>query len=75
VNTLPTKRPEPAEPEPTPTWRALGDRIHDLLKDFLDEGKRLERDLEPKMLPGLKRLKAEIEKLIAKLEERQERER
>jgi len=75
VNTLPTKRPEPAEPEPTPTWRALGDRIHDLLKDFLDEGKKLERDLEPKMLPGLKRLKAEIEKLIAKLEERQERER
>ena len=75
MNTLPTKRPEPADVEPTPTWRALGDRVRDVLKDFLDEGKKLERDLEPKMLPGLKRLKAEIEKLIAKLEERQERQR
>ncbi len=75
MNTLPTKRPEPAEPEPTPTWRALGERIRDLLKDFLDEGKKLERDLEPKALPALKRLKAEIEKLIAKLEERRERQR
>jgi len=71
MNTLPTKRPEPAEPEPVPTWRALGERIRDLLKDFLDEGKKLERDLEPKVLPALKRLKTEIEKLIAKLEERQ----
>ncbi len=71
MNTLPTKRPESTDPEPVPSWRTLGDRIRDLLKDFLDEGKKLERDLEPKMLPGLKRLKAEIEKLIAKLEERQ----
>ena len=72
MNTLPAKR-EPKEPtdvEPTPTWRELGDRIRDLLKDVVREGTELERDLEPKVLPALKRLKAEIEKLIAKLEER-----
>ncbi|HYT03364.1 MAG TPA: hypothetical protein VEM13_00625 [Gemmatimonadales bacterium] len=72
MNTLPTKRepPEPAEVEDTPTWRDLGERIRDLMKDFLREGKALERDLEPRLLPALKRLKAEIEKLIARLEER-----
>ena len=75
MTTLPTKRPEPAEPEPVPSWRALSDRVRDVLKNFLDEGKKLERDLEPKMLPGLRRLKAELEKLIAKLEERSERQR
>jgi hypothetical protein len=72
MNTLPTKR-QPAEPtdhEPNPTWRELGERIRDLMKDFLREGKELERDLEPRLLPALKRLKGEIEKLIAKLEAR-----
>ncbi len=40
------------------------------MKEFLQEGRELERDLEPKVLPALKRLKSQIEKLIAKLEER-----
>lgn len=72
MNTLPTKRgpAEPTDPEPSPTWRELGERIRDVMKDFLREGKELERDLEPRLLPALKRLKAEIEKLIAKLEAR-----
>jgi hypothetical protein len=71
VNTLPKKR-EPGEPEVNtiPTWRELAERFRDLMKDFLNEGKELERELEPKLLPALKRLKLEIEKLIAKLEER-----
>jgi hypothetical protein len=71
MNTLPKKR-EPGEPEVNtiPTWRDLADRFRDLMKDFLKEGKELERDLEPKLLPALKRLKLEIEKLIGKLEER-----
>ncbi len=69
---LPTKRtpPEPPHATGTPTWRELGERFRDVMKDFLEEGKELERDLEPRLLPALKRLKAEIEKLIAKLEER-----
>ena len=72
MNTLPTK-PEPVEPtevEVIPTWRDLGDRFRDLMKDFVQEAKELERGLEPKLLPALRRLKFEIEKLIAKLEER-----
>ena len=72
MNTLPKKR-EPGEaPEVNgiPTWRQLADRFRDLMKDFLKEGKELERDLEPKLLPALRRLKLEIEKLIAKLEQR-----
>ena len=72
MNTLPTKREpgEPAQVEATPMWRELGQRFRDLMNDFLQEGKELERALEPKLLPALKRLKTEIEKLITKLEER-----
>ncbi len=40
------------------------------MSDFLKEGKELERELEPKLVPALKRLRLEIEKIIAKLEER-----
>jgi hypothetical protein len=71
MNTLP-KKPEPgdAEVHTIPTWRELAERFRDLMKDFLKEGKDLERELEPKLLPALKRLKLEIEKLIGKLEER-----
>ncbi len=72
MNTLPTKRepPEPAEVEDTPTWRELAERFRDLVKDVLREGKEIERELEPRLLPALKRIKTELEKLIAKLEER-----
>ena len=71
MNTLPKKRePSDSEVNSIPTWRELADRFRDLMKDFLKEGKELERDLEPKLLPALKRLKLEIEKLIGKLERR-----
>jgi len=71
MSNLPTKRdPTPPETEPTPTWRELAQRLRDLLKDFVQEGKELERELEPKLLPALRRMKVEIERLIAKLEER-----
>ena len=61
---------EPTDAEGTPTWRELAERFRDVMKDFLREGKELERELEPKLLPALKRMRAEIERLIAKLEER-----
>jgi hypothetical protein len=70
MNTLPTKQPGDPQVNTIPTWRELADRFRDLMKDFLKEGKDLERELEPKLLPALKRLKLEIEKLIGKLEER-----
>jgi len=71
VNNLPSKRdPAPPETEPPPTWRELTERVRDLMKEFIQEGKELERDLEPRLLPALKRMKLQIEKLIAKLEER-----
>jgi hypothetical protein len=71
MNTLPAKRPDSdAPPEEVSTWQELRERTADVLKDLVREGKELERQLEPKVLPALKRLKAQIEKLIAKLEER-----
>ena len=72
MNTLPTK-PQPTPPpevEVIPTWRELAERLRELVKDFIEEGKELERELEPKVLPALRRFKIEIEKLITKLEER-----
>src|SRR5260370_34166808 len=67
---LPTKR-QPGEPEISsiPTWRELADRFRDLMSDFLKEGKELERELDPKLVPALKRLRLEIDKIIAKLYE------
>jgi hypothetical protein len=70
MNNLPTKKPADPEVNAAPTWRDLANRFRDVMKDFLQEGKELERELEPKLLPALRRLKAEIEKLIAKLERR-----
>lgn len=71
MNTLPTRQDPPlVTPEPVPTWAELSNRFRDVVKDFVEEGKAIERDLEPRMLPALKRLKLEIEKLIARLEAR-----
>ena len=75
MNTLPTKSPkaEVSETEPTPTWRELGERFRSLLHDILDEGKDMERELEPKVLPALKRLRDEVVKLIEKIEARSQK--
>ena len=58
------------EPEPTPTWRELRDRFRALLTDLWDETRDIERELEPKVLPALKRLRDEVAKLIEKIEGR-----
>lgn len=74
VNTLPAKRdraePTSQEPDDVPTWRELRDRVADVLKDLVREGKELERDIEPRLLPALKKLKVQIERLISRLEDR-----
>lgn len=69
---LPTKRsqPEPVDVESTPTWRDLRERLRDLMDQVFKEGKELERDLEPKLLPALRKVREQIEKLIARLETR-----
>ena len=81
MNTLPTKpepEPVPVEVEDVPTWRELGDRFRDLMKDigaelgeiWKQEGKDFGREAEAKTLSALKRTRIEIEKLITRLEER-----
>ncbi|MGH7699408.1 MAG: hypothetical protein ACREMJ_02660 [Gemmatimonadales bacterium] len=74
MNTLPTRRgpdgPAPQEDKDVPSWRELRDRVADVMQDLVREGKELERDLEPKLLPALRKLKVQIEKLIGRLEER-----
>jgi flagellar biosynthesis chaperone FliJ len=70
MNKLPARRSQPDDVEESPTWRELRERAADLLKSLVREGKELERDLEPRVLPGLKALKSQLEKLIATLEER-----
>lgn len=67
---LPAKRPEPDDVPEAPTWRELRERATDLLNTIVREGKELERELEPRILPALRGLKAQIEKLIAKIEGR-----
>ncbi|HUK21002.1 MAG TPA: hypothetical protein VLV45_05530 [Gemmatimonadales bacterium] len=68
MNTLPTKREPPhrSDDETPPTWQELGERFRDVLKD-------LERELEPKLVPFLNRVKRELETLIEKLEARTRR--
>jgi len=64
--------------ESTPSWRELRERFTDLMKDigselrevWAQEGKGLRRDAAAKLLPALRRSKDELEKLIARLEER-----
>ena len=82
MNTLPAKpEPAPTEVEVIPTWRDLGDRFRDIMKDigkdlgaiWKKEGKELERELQSKLLPALNRAKLEIDKLIKRLEERNQK--
>lgn len=80
MNTLPTKSESssPTEVEVIPTWRELGERFRDVMKDigveisktWKKEGKDLEKDLKERLLPALNRAKIEIDKLITRLEER-----
>jgi len=80
MNTLPTKTESvtPTEVEVIPTWRELGERFRDVMKEigadigktWKKEGKELETDLQARLLPALNRAKLEIEKLIKRLEER-----
>ncbi len=80
MTTLPTKSESssPTEVEVIPTWRELGERFRDVMKDigaeisktWKKEGKDLEKDLQSRLLPALNRAKIEIDKLITRLEER-----
>lgn len=80
MTTLPTKSESssPTEVEVIPTWRDLGQRFRDVMKDigveisktWKKEGKELEKDLQARLLPALNRAKIEIDKLITRLEER-----
>jgi hypothetical protein len=68
---------EPAEVDVIPTWRDLGDRFRDVMKDigaeisttWKKEGKELESEMQSRLLPSLKRARIEIDRLITKLEE------
>ena len=80
MTTLPTKSESssPTEVDVIPTWRELGERFRDVMKDigaeisktWKKEGKDLEQDLKERLLPALNRAKIEIDKLITRLEER-----
>ena len=80
MTTLPTKSESssPTEVEVIPTWRELGERFRDVMKDigveisktWKKEGNDLEKDLQARLLPALNRAKIEIDKLITRLVER-----
>ena len=80
MNNMPAKPPvvETTEVEVIPTWRELGERFRDVMKDigaeisrtWKNEGKDLEREVQARLLPALNRAKLEIEKMIERLEER-----
>jgi len=78
MDNMPAKTPvEPTEVDVIPTWRDLGDRFRDVMKDigaeisttWKKEGKELESEMQSRLLPSLKRARIEIDKLITKLEE------
>ena len=77
MENLPAKPPVETEVEVIPTWRDLGDRFRDVMKDigaeisttWKKEGKELESEMQSRLLPSLKRARIEIDKLITKLEE------
>ena len=81
VSTPPESSRSPVEVrsrEPAPSWRELRDRFTDLMKDigselrevWEEEGKGLRREATTRLLPALRRSKDELEKLIARLEQR-----
>lgn len=55
------------------TWQDLGSRFRDVMIDLVKDGKAFERGLEPKLLPALRRLKSDVQRLITKLELRARR--
>jgi hypothetical protein len=69
MTNLPTKRGRDDATE-APSWQELRERFRHLLKDIFEEGKEIERELEPRLVPILNRLKDELEAFIAKLEQR-----
>ena len=83
MDNLPTKSESSAttEVDVLPTWRELGERFRDVLKDigaeisqtWKKEGKDLEKDIQARLLPALNRAKIEIDKLIKRLEERKKK--
>jgi hypothetical protein len=86
VPTKPDSSSSPVEVrsrEPAPSWRELRDRFTDLMKDigselrevWEEEGKGLRREATTRLLPALRRSKDELEKLIARLEQRQAEQR
>jgi hypothetical protein len=77
MNDLVKKSSEPKPPvevhsnEPVPTWRELRQRFTDLVKDIGGELRDVwSEEGNPRVLAGLKRSRDELNKLIAKLEER-----
>lgn len=83
MNTLPTK-PDPVtstEVDEIPTWRDLGERLRDVMKDIAaeigktwkKEGKELELEVQGRLLPALKRARLELDKLVTRLEERNQK--
>jgi hypothetical protein len=78
MDNMPAKTPvEQTEVDVIPTWRDLGDRFRDVMKDigaeigttWKKEGKELESEMQSRLLPSLKRARIEIDRLITKLEE------
>lgn len=73
MNTLPA----PTVDE-VPSWRELRDRFGDLMKDIRTElreiwshdGNHLRREARARAVPALRRVRAELDKLITRLEER-----
>jgi hypothetical protein len=82
MNTLPTQvpppPPAPVAPDEVPTWHELRDRFADLMKDigtelrelWSHEGKELREVASARAMPALRRARAELDKLITRLEQR-----
>ena len=75
-----TTKPQ-TDVDEVPTWRDLGERLRDVMKDIVTElgnvwkkeGKDLEQEVQARLLPALKRARIELDKLVTRLEDRMER--